>query len=245
MVHRDVKPDNVLLERGTERAMLVDFGIARVHHPRAAAGAGEAAGGRALTGGLTRVGEVVGTPQFMSPEQATGDAVDPQSDLYSFGATAYCALAGRAPFDGPTTTAIIAMQLTQPPPDLAAARPELPAPLDRLPLLAPAGAILPMTASPDSARLHDEPSRLLRLFPGPGHGSSRFVLVEDDGLTEGGPATRLTCGLSWAPEQVHLRLDASGAFPLPDAISYALPPGERRPVRVERGAGVPTLTALR
>lgn len=122
---------------------------------------------------------------------------------------------------------------------------ELPALLDRLPLLAPAGAILPMTASPDMARLHDEPSRLLRLFPGPGRDSSRFVLVEDEGLTEGGPATRLTCDLSWTPEQVHLRLDAAGAFPLPDAISYALPPGERRPVRTGCGAGVPTLTALR
>ena len=94
-------------------------------------------------------------------------------------------------------------------------------------------------------RLHDEPSRLLRLFPVPGHGSSRFVLVEDDGLTENSPATRLRRDLSWTPEQVHLRLDARGAFPLPAAIPSALPPGGRRPVRAERGAGAPTLTALR
>jgi len=121
---------------------------------------------------------------------------------------------------------------------------ELPAPLDQLLLLAPAGAILPMTGSPGMARLHDEPSRLLRLYPGPGRGKSRFVLVEDDGLTEGGPATRLCCDLSWTPERVHLRCDAHGAFPLPNAISYALPPGERRPVRIERSAKTPTLTEL-
>ncbi len=115
---------------------------------------------------------------------------------------------------------------------------EVEAPLDRLPLLAPAGAILPLTDSAGTARLHDEPSRLLRLFPGPGQGSSEFVLVEDDGITENGPATRLTCRLSWTPDQVLLRLDAEGAYPLPDRIGAALLDADSRPLNVERGAGV-------
>ena len=115
---------------------------------------------------------------------------------------------------------------------------EVEAPLDRLPLLAPAGAILPLTDTAGMGRLHDEPSRLLRLFPGPGQGSSEFVLVEDDGITENGPATRLTCRLSWTPDQVLLRLDAEGSYPLPDRIGAALLDADQRPLRVERGAGV-------
>ena len=124
-MHRDVKPDNVLVERGTGRALLVDFGIARTH-PAAAARDGERAAA------LTRVGEVVGTPHFMSPEQATGDLVDGRSDVYSLGVTAFTVLTGRVPFDGASTTAIIAQQLTAPPPDLAALRPDLPPALVQL-----------------------------------------------------------------------------------------------------------------
>jgi len=64
------------------------------------------------------------------------------------------------------------------------------------------------------------------------------VLVEDDGITENGPATRLTCRLSWTPDQVLLRLDAEGSYPLPDRIGAALLDADQRPLRVERGAGV-------
>jgi serine/threonine-protein kinase len=122
VVHRDVKPDNILIERATGRALVTDFGIAKAAGP-ALAGAN---GGRAP---LTTVGEVVGTPQFMSPEQAAGDAVDGRSDLYSLGIVAFFALTGRLPFGGGNTQALLAQQLTQPPPDLGALRPDLPAAL--------------------------------------------------------------------------------------------------------------------
>jgi serine/threonine-protein kinase len=113
VVHRDIKPDNILIERATQRALVTDFGIAR-------------STGAAPADGLTRVGEVVGTPHFMSPEQAAGDVVDGRSDLYSLGIVGFFALTGRLPFEAPTPTALLAMHLTHTPPSVAAFRPDAP-----------------------------------------------------------------------------------------------------------------------
>lgn len=110
VVHRDIKPDNILLERATGRALITDFGIARI----------------ASREGLTQVGEVIGTPQFMSPEQAAGEELDGRSDLYSLGIVAFFALTGRLPFQAPTTQALLAMHLTQAAPALTGLRPDLP-----------------------------------------------------------------------------------------------------------------------
>ena len=109
----------------------------------------------------------------------------------------------------------------------------LPAPLDRLPLLACAGAIIPMTAA-DGVLLHDEPSRHLCIFPGRGHGQSRFVLHEDDGITADGPRTSVTLTLRWSPDRITLRAEAAGDFALPyDRMSIALPDGDLRPLQLE------------
>jgi eukaryotic-like serine/threonine-protein kinase len=119
VVHRDLKPDNIMLERATGRALLMDFGISRTitaATPNAAAG-------------LTRVGEVVGTPEFMSPEQACGDAVDGRSDLYSLGLVAYFALTGELAISGDSTQRILVQQLTQAVPSVGAVRTDLPAAL--------------------------------------------------------------------------------------------------------------------
>jgi predicted Ser/Thr protein kinase len=110
IVHRDVKPDNILLEQGTGRALVSDFGIARL---------ADASGG-------TAVGEVLGTAQYMSPEQATGESVDGRSDLYSLGVVAFYTLSGRLPFDAPEVPALLAMHITQPPPQLASVTPAVP-----------------------------------------------------------------------------------------------------------------------
>ncbi len=117
VVHRDIKPDNILIERATGRALVTDFGIAREIAPAAA------------RPGLTRVGEVVGTPEFMSPEQASGDTVDGRSDLYSLGLTAYFALTGRPVFTGTSTQQLLVKQLTEPAPPIATLRPDIPAAL--------------------------------------------------------------------------------------------------------------------
>ncbi len=109
VVHRDVKPDNILIERATGRALLMDFGISRVADST-----------------MTSLGESLGTPQFMSPEQASGEVVDPRSDLYSLGATAFFALTGRAPFDAPSVRAILAMHITKPAPTISSVSPGTP-----------------------------------------------------------------------------------------------------------------------
>lgn len=114
VVHRDVKPDNILVERSSGRALITDFGIARN------------AGAMPVGEGLTRVGEVVGTPEFMSPEQASGDTVDGRSDIYSLGVVGYYMLSGKLPFDSASPTALLAMHLTHAPPSLALLRPDLP-----------------------------------------------------------------------------------------------------------------------
>src|SRR5439155_14144541 len=95
VVHRDVKPANILLERGTERAMVMDFGIARL----------------AQAGGETAVGELLGTPEYMSPEQASGEPVDGRSDLYSLGVVGFFALTGTLPFTAPTAQGVLAQHL--------------------------------------------------------------------------------------------------------------------------------------
>jgi serine/threonine-protein kinase len=114
VVHRDIKPDNIMLERATGRALLMDFGISRT-----------------ITAtvekqGLTRVGEVVGTPEYMSPEQASGDEVDGRSDIYSLGLVALFALTGRPVITADSTQKILVKQLTEMPPAAVSLRPDLP-----------------------------------------------------------------------------------------------------------------------
>ncbi len=111
VVHRDVKPDNILLEAGTGRALVTDFGIAAL---------AEGMGGEAPT-------EVMGTAEFMSPEQARGAAVDARSDLYSLGCVAFYALSGRVPFTASTPAGVLAQHLAQPAPPLAGVAPQVPA----------------------------------------------------------------------------------------------------------------------
>src|ERR1051325_9861818 len=108
VIHRDVKPDNVLLEKGTGRALVTDFGIALAKDDDATPG------------------RVMGTAQFMSPEQATGGTIDGRSDLYSLGVAGYPAVWGRWPFDADTLPALLAKQVSEPAPSVSRVAPGLP-----------------------------------------------------------------------------------------------------------------------
>ena len=110
VIHRDLKPDNIILERATGRAVLTDFGIAR----------------RLESTGLTAGGELIGTPEYMSPEQACGGELDGRTDLYSLGIVGFYALAGRLPFEAGTVPALLVQQATAPPPPLAPHAPGAP-----------------------------------------------------------------------------------------------------------------------
>jgi serine/threonine protein kinase/tetratricopeptide (TPR) repeat protein len=112
VVHRDIKPENVMLHEG--EAVVTDFGIAKAVTAAAAST-------------LTQTGATVGTPAYMSPEQAAGAAeLDGRSDVYSLGCVVYEMLSGRTPFTGPTAQAIIAQCFTEPPPPLRGSRGDLP-----------------------------------------------------------------------------------------------------------------------
>jgi len=110
LVHRDVKPANILLEKGVERAVLTDFGLARA----------------ADDVSMTRWGIIAGTPQYMSPEQARGEPLDGRSDLFSLGCVLYEMATGVSPFRADSTLATLRRLIDDAPPAMASLNPELP-----------------------------------------------------------------------------------------------------------------------
>ncbi len=144
IVHRDVKPDNILLEAGTGRALVTDFGIAH-----GGAGAGPA----------TDPGIITGTAHFMSPEQAGNEPLDGRSDLYGLGVVGYLAVSGRLPFEAPNLPALFVRQATEAPPGVIRAAPGLPPAL--------AAAIDRCLARDPAARFPDGEAMAAALAPAP------------------------------------------------------------------------------
>ena len=163
IVHRDIKPDNILIERESGRAVVTDFGIARAIERAADIST------------VTSTGFTLGTPTYMSPEQAGAEKeIDGRSDIYSLGCVLYEMLAGTPPFVAPTARALIARHMTEPPPSILVVRPELRADTQRL--------LEHMLAKTRAARLSDaaalvhaidDPQRL----PPVGASSPRRVVV--------------------------------------------------------------------
>jgi serine/threonine protein kinase len=114
IVHRDVKPDNILLEASSGRALVTDFGIAH--------GGGD-------PGTATDRQKIMGTAHFMSPEQAAGESIDGRSDIYALGVVGYLAVSGRLPFESHNLPALLLSQATEEPPSVARAAPGLPSAL--------------------------------------------------------------------------------------------------------------------
>jgi eukaryotic-like serine/threonine-protein kinase len=114
VIHRDIKPDNILLEGTRRRVMVTDFGIAK-------------ALSQAGTGTLTGTGIAIGTPHYMSPEQAAGERdIDARSDLYALGVVAFEMATGELPFQAPTVPGILMKHISEPAPDIKRTRPDLP-----------------------------------------------------------------------------------------------------------------------
>lgn len=112
VVHRDVKPENILLEGPNRRVLMADFGIVKAFEQS--------------EDSLTRSGVFVGTPQYASPEQLSGDVVDHRSDIYSLGVVAYRMIAGRLPFEAESVQALVAKHLTEEPQPLWTVRGDCP-----------------------------------------------------------------------------------------------------------------------
>jgi eukaryotic-like serine/threonine-protein kinase len=110
LVHRDVSAENILLERGSERALVTDFGIASATQ----------------TNALAADGRVMGNAHYVSPEQASGEPVDARSDLYSLGVAGYYALTGRLPFDGETSADVVRQHLASTAPSITSVAPSVP-----------------------------------------------------------------------------------------------------------------------
>ena len=128
IIHRDIKPDNILLEAGTGRALVTDFGIAH---------------GGEHAGPATEPGKITGTAHFMSPEQAMSEHLDGRSDIYALGVVGYLAVSGRLPFEASNLPALLVRQATEAPASVLQAAPGLPpalgAAIDRCLARDPAG----------------------------------------------------------------------------------------------------------
>lgn len=144
IVHRDVKPDNILLEAGTGRALVTDFGIAH---------------GGEDPGLATDPGKIMGTAHYMSPEQAASETIDGRSDIYSLGVVGYLAVSGRLPFESSNLPALMVRQATETPPSVMRVAPGLPAAL---------GTAIDRCLSPDPAgRFPDGEALAAALAPPP------------------------------------------------------------------------------
>jgi serine/threonine-protein kinase len=125
IVHRDLKPENVMLvtrEDGSELVKVLDFGIAKMPtHPRASSAQP-----------LTRLGAIIGTPHYMAPEQALGEAVNSAADLYAVGVILFEMLTGKRPFDHEDVLKVMGMHLASAPPPLRASAPDIPEPVEAI-----------------------------------------------------------------------------------------------------------------
>jgi serine/threonine-protein kinase len=220
IVHRDIKPSNIMFD-ALGRPKIVDFGIVRMLE-----------GAR-----LTRMGMSVGTPEYMSPEQASGGSVDHRTDIYSLGIVMYEMLTGRVPFAATTPLAIAYMHRHEYPPDVTAVRGDVPQWLL---------SVLATALAKDPAARYQSPGELVRALPGqraPSWAAEARVLPKPDRLRAyagptrvvAGPAprsrretpTRPTPAVPEAPVY-----HAEPAQPVPTA-SPALPPQAAEPVEAQ------------
>ena len=162
VIHRDVKAENILVERSTGRALVTDFGIARL----------------AEATPLTATGQVLGTVYYLSPEQVAGEAVDARSDIYSLGVAGFLALSGRFPFDAQLASAVLLAHVTKTPPTLRSVAPSVGTRL---------GSVIDRCLAKDPAARFQSGAQLARELgeiasetPAPEPGERRIVVSDTD-----------------------------------------------------------------
>ena len=197
IVHRDLKPDNIMLARrkgGGDVVKVVDFGIAK------------AVGGDDAGQKVTKTGLVVGTPEFMSPEQLSGDTLDGRSDLYSLALVFYRMLSGKLPFEATTVQETMIKRLTDEPTKLAEARPDLSFPPGLQPVLDTALARTPMERYQSVAKFAADVAAITGRPAGHAVPTTRAGLADTEGKTQlldtsltGGPTTRISAKRVPAP----------------------------------------------
>ena len=165
ITHRDLKPSNIILTRDHDEhvlAKVVDFSVAKLKE------------GTTSGTALTATGSLIGTPRYMAPEQCADNKTDERSDIYSLGVILYEMIAGRPPFDGPTTTAIAIKHIQEPPPPIEQLRPDVPVGLRNLIMqsLAKSPSERPQTAQEFGSRLDEAALELPATITAPQTSSS-------------------------------------------------------------------------
>ena len=175
IVHRDLKPDNIMLTKGRDGAdvvKVVDFGIAK------------AVGGDEAGQKVTKTGLVVGTPEFMSPEQLSGDKLDGRSDLYSLGLVLFRMLTGKLPFEGTSVQETMIKRLTDEPITLAVSRPDLAFPPGLQAVLDAALTRSPLDRYQSAAKFATDVTAVVGTTPGGREAAVPATRADADGETE-------------------------------------------------------------
>src|SRR6184192_1726517 len=207
IVHRDIKPHNVVVAPDG-RLKVTDFGIAR-------SGASQ----------MTEAGSIIGTAQYLSPEQARGSPVDQRSDLYSVGVVLYEMLTGQVPFTGDTPLEIAMKHLSEVPKPPSELRPEVPHDLDLVVLRALAKD--PADRYPTAEQMDADLERVLTGMPvGSETAEAATAVLSGSGVIAAAPTSVITRPTQVAP----VRSAPPGGTPPAGYYGYEGPPRRRRPI---------------
>jgi formylglycine-generating enzyme required for sulfatase activity/tRNA A-37 threonylcarbamoyl transferase component Bud32 len=225
LVHRDIKPSNMIVNRNNRQVKLVDLGLARLMEPEMP---------NDEVGRITQEGFVIGTPDFLAPEQARNPmAVDIRADIYALGGTLFYILTGKVPFDGANPTEKLLKHCTDPPPRLLQYRPDAPPQLEQIIHWCMAKQIEARPQTPLELALALQPFCPLAQPAIAGPSSGRFQATAPSGVPSGqhpvAPAVGVPSG-HYPHPAASAPIPGSGPHPIPPGYPYPAAPGYHFPV---------------